>query len=128
MVEKRYWETDWHVENREKLKQQKRDWYYQNKSRAQETQTKSYRLRTYGLSHEEYLEMLEEQNHVCAICHNPEELLNPSGTPRPLCVDHCHTTGNIRGLLCNRCNILLSRAKDNVSILQNAIQYLKDSW
>ena len=129
MVEtRRYWETDWHVENREKLKQQKRDWYHQNKERAREQQLKSYRQRTYGVSHDEYMEMLEEQDYVCAICNKPEELLNPSGETRPLCIDHCHDTGKVRGLLCNRCNILLSRAQDSVEILANAINYLRRSW
>ena len=129
MVEQRkYWETDWHVENREKLKQQKRDWYYQNKEKAREQQLKSYRQRTYGVSQDEYMEMLEEQDYVCAICGKPECLVNPSGETRPLSIDHCHDTGKVRGLLCNRCNILLSRARDSVEILANAIEYLRRSW
>ena len=118
----------WYEENREKLLQQKRDWYYNNKDKAREQQLRAHRQKKYGISHDQYLDMLEEQDHVCAICKQPEFITNASGTVRPLCVDHCHTTGNVRGLLCNTCNILLSRARDSVDILENAIEYLRRSW
>jgi len=41
-----------------------------------------------------------------------------------LAVDHCHNTNKVRELLCSACNILLGKAKDNISILQSAINYL----
>ena len=43
-------------------------------------------------------------------------------------VDHDHQTGEVRGVLCQRCNHLLGNAKDNVQILQNAIKYLDRQW
>ena len=64
--------------------------------------------------------MLEKQNHVCAICGNKDN-------NKKLAVDHCHTTGVIRGLLCSACNTSLGKFKDSVELLQNAIQYLKDN-
>ena len=48
------------------------------------------------------------------------------GSGRRLAVDHNHTTGKVRGLLCSNCNTLLGKAKDNVNILQAAIDYLND--
>jgi|SRR6187551_2418154 len=69
----------------------------------------------YGITIEQYNEMLAKQNGVCAICKQPEVLLAPNGEPRNLCVDHDHscctsqrTCGKcIRGLLCQRCNVAL---------------------
>lgn len=42
-----------------------------------------------------------------------------------LSIDHCHTTGKVRGLLCRQCNIALGKFKEDVTILQSAIAYLK---
>jgi len=67
-----------------------------------------------------YLELLEQQNGVCKICKNPER----SNRYRRLCVDHCHTTNKIRGLLCSNCNRALGLFKDNYEVLQAAVEYL----
>lgn len=71
---------------------------------------------TYGLSEEDYLEMLGEQDNRCGICRK-------SHSPR-LFVDHCHTTGEVRGLLCQHCNSLLGFSKDNKETLSRAAKYL----
>lgn len=84
-------------------------------------------LRNYGISLEEYNQLLEKQHNVCAICHLPEKAKNNQGEIRQLAVDHCHTTGKVRGLLCHSCNVLLGKAYDNVVILANAIEYLKNT-
>lgn len=76
------------------------------------------RERQYGITHAEYLALLEAQGGVCAICGN-----GPSKT-RTLHVDHDHVTGTVRGLLCTRCNPMLGYAHDDVAVLQAAIAYL----
>lgn len=81
-------------------------------------------LKAYGLTPEAYDAILEAQNYVCKICNSPETSRN-KGNFRSLAVDHDHFTGRIRGLLCNRCNVLLGFAKDNPTILLKALQYLK---
>lgn len=43
-----------------------------------------------------------------------------------LCLDHCHNTGAVRGLICRTCNLLLGYSKDNRQILQAAINYLEN--
>lgn len=73
--------------------------------------------RNYGLTKEQYLAMLNEQNYCCKICDEPEKL----------CVDHCHTTGKVRGLLCNSCNRAIGSLKENIKSLTKAIEYLKSS-
>lgn len=71
----------------------------------------------YGLDKESYIKLKEMSDNKCNIC--KEEKI--------LCVDHCHETGKIRGLLCHDCNLLLGKAKDDITILQNSIEYLKSS-
>ena len=67
---------------------------------------------------DEYDAMLESQGGVCAICEKP----CPSG--RALAVDHCHDTGQIRGLLCMKCNRGLGLLGDSVEQHQKCIEYL----
>lgn len=82
--------------------------------------------KNYGLSEAQYNEILKEQNGVCEICSQPEKALNPkTKEPRRLAVDHCHETGEIRGLLCTNCNHILGSAKDSIDTLYSAIAYLK---
>lgn len=66
-----------------------------------------------------YLEMMETQNGLCAICKKPEPL------GRELAIDHCHTTGAIRGLLCTKCNLGLGMLGDDLESLERAYSYLK---
>lgn len=73
----------------------------------------------YGITLDFYDKLLEEQNYVCDICH----LTNNNGYK--LCVDHCHSTGKIRGLLCHTCNTALGKFRDNIDLLEAAIKYLK---
>lgn len=76
------------------------------------------REREYGITHDEYVALLEEQGGVCAICGDGGE------GSRSLSVDHDHVTGAVRGLLCNRCNPMLGYARDNIAVLRSAIMYL----
>lgn len=79
------------------------------------------------ISKDDYEEMLKEQNHVCKLCLNPETIINSpkSGKVNRLAIDHCHKTDKVRGLLCRSCNLMLGNAKDSITLLQAAINYLK---
>lgn len=72
----------------------------------------------HGITQAEYQDMHEKQEGLCAICRTPEKM------NRLLCVDHDHTTGKLRGLLCNRCNVSIGQFEDSSELLQNAINYL----
>jgi len=76
----------------------------------------------YGISLDKYNIIFNKQNGCCAICkkHNLD-------LEKGLCVDHDHTNGEVRGLLCSLCNWGLGMFKDDVSYLKEAIDYLKDS-
>lgn len=80
------------------------------------------RMRRYGISEEVYSILLEKQNNACAICS-----LTFKNIGRYIHIDHCHSTGKVRGILCHHCNILLGNAKDSVKTLSKAINYLKEN-
>lgn len=75
----------------------------------------------YGLSETAYNNLLKAQGGVCAICGQKETTKNR----KRLAVDHCHDTNTVRGLLCLKCNVMLGQARDDLRILENAINYLK---
>ena len=80
------------------------------------------RFSRYGITPSIYDEMLSAQEGKCAICGIvPKE----DALKRTLHVDHCHSTGMIRGLLCQNCNLMLGFSKDSAEILLRAIEYLK---
>jgi hypothetical protein len=75
---------------------------------------------TYGLTIETYEQMLASQKHQCAIC--GFDFTTQDKNPH---VDHDHVTGQVRGILCHPCNLMLGQAKDNITTLKNAISYLE---
>ncbi len=85
-----------------------------------------YFMRQYGISREKYDRMFEEQDHKCKICGEEGFRIN-SKTEKTLCIDHCHSTGVIRGLLCHNCNRALGLLQDKKHLLQSAIEYLERS-
>ena len=82
---------------------------------------KDYELKKrYGISLKEYYQRLSSQNGLCAICGS-----SVSETRRRFHVDHDHKTGEIRGILCHRCNVALGMVQDNIKILSLMIKYLE---
>lgn len=75
-------------------------------------------LATYGLTEAEYSALLERQQGCCAICRSP-------ANDKRLCVDHCHDTGVVRGLLCSPCNRAIGHLGDNAAGLRRALAYLE---
>jgi hypothetical protein len=83
----------------------------------------------YGISREDYISMEEAQNNKCAICLETETAPNiwKEGEYRRLALDHNHKTGEIRGLLCYRCNTTLGKIDDNIELLEKMVTYLKET-
>lgn len=79
----------------------------------------SHITRRYGITEEQYKRLLEIQNNACAICQKTSK--------RRFCVDHCHKTNRVRGLLCYLCNIMLGRLDDNPRVFEKVIRYLEDT-
>lgn len=71
----------------------------------------------YGLSEAAFEELLLEQDGLCAICREVPD--------KQLYVDHCHTTGAVRGLLCQACNAGIGQLRDDPALVRNALRYLE---
>ena len=90
--------------------------YYTTEGRASKYMMKQ----KFNMTIEQYDELLEKQNGVCAICGR----LNTDPQKGRFCIDHDHKTGKVRGLLCTKCNIALGDFDDNINSLAKAIKYL----
>lgn len=93
--------------NRERVKK------YQ--SRSSEEWKKRNVARRYGITIEYYNSLSEQQNGLCAICLTK---------PKKLFVDHCHQSGIVRALLCNKCNTAIGLLHEDIKIINSAIEYL----
>ena len=78
--------------------------------------------RLYGITPKIHRYILKTQGGVCAICKK-----DTTGTKKKLALDHNHKTGHVRGILCDKCNLLIGYADDDIKILKSAIKYLKES-
>lgn len=104
----------WHQKN----KDEKAIEVNRRKRNRTKDQEKDIRLKTrYGINLESYNNMYESQKGECKICGKHEEVLR---------IDHNHKTHVVRDLLCHSCNTLLGHAKEDISILNKAIEYLKE--
>ena len=90
--------------NREKILRQVLDYSYKRK---------------YGISLDHKNSMIQKQNGLCDICNKKMEGSND------FCVDHCHNTNEIRGILCRKCNLGIGHLDDSIDLLKSAIKYLK---
>src|ERR1039457_1922838 len=82
-----------------------------------------HRKYAYGVTPTQFQAMLLAQQNACAICHIPFSETHPIGP----CVDHCHKTQIVRGLLCRECNSGIGKLKDNPRLVLNALLYLTSS-
>jgi Autographiviridae endonuclease VII len=109
----------WERTHREHVNEYKRlvrnvDPKFREKNRARLANGR--RMAKYGLSPQDFARMLARQNGLCANCK-----IRPAET---LCVDHCHETGMVRGLLCRKCNTGLGCFNDSPALMLKAVAYL----
>lgn len=107
----------WRNNNLEKVRKWRRDWSKQNPDKVFAQKLRS----TYGISLETYQILLDIQNKVCAICGKEE----PNKKYKTLGVDHNHNTGQIRGLLCTKCNTAIGLLNEDLDLINKVIIYLK---
>lgn len=94
------------------------------RARNPERARRSYRLaaaKKFGLTAEQFDALVEIRGNTCWICNAPESRRGRYS----MCIDHDHTTGRVRGLLCFDCNEALGRFKDDPQLIAKAIEYLK---
>jgi hypothetical protein len=100
--------------------------YKANQRAANRTKYRDGHLkRKFGISHEEYVKKLLEQNGVCGLCNLPETEVDESGRIREYHVDHDHKTMKVRSLLCIGCNTGLGCLKDSPDLLRKAADYIE---
>lgn len=87
----------------------------------------------YGITEEQYDQMLIEQEYKCKICRQEPDKCQTKPNKcqtqpdKPLYVDHCHQTKVIRGLLCHKCNVALGHMNDDPEQLERAANYLRSA-
>lgn len=106
----------WRDKNKDKAQQLDREWKLKNSDKFKATKAASIVKRNYGITLAEKEIIRKFQNDCCAICKNELKIAN---------VDHCHATGETRGLLCWHCNNALGKFRDNVKMLREAADYLE---
>lgn len=85
----------------------------------------SYIKSKYNLSYIDYSLILAKQRNSCAICNRQENEIKARKGKRKFCVDHCHRTGKVRGILCGACNTAIGLLMENDLSMWNAIKYIK---
>ena len=113
------------IDRQNNNKEYKRNYYQKRREYYVALNVSNGRKRRYGLTEDTYQQMLQDQNSLCYICNEPETGYSRSKV-KQLSVDHCHKTGKVRKLLCDRCNRGLGHFQDNVLLMEKAVRYLKD--
>ena len=115
---------------RERNREKVRAWgrrQCRNRQKESPLDRKNGRLKgLFGITMDEYLDMLGRQGGVCAICSRAEKTIDKrNGRPKYLSVDHCHETGQIRMLLCWHCNTAIGKFNHDPALLRKAADYLE---
>lgn len=98
-----------------------------HKRRHLKDYTRAQNLMTrFRLSIDDYNKMFLKQKGVCQICKKAETSKDKNGKDKWLSVDHSHSTGDVRGLLCSKCNTGIGLLGDSKKILKSALKYLKE--
>lgn len=107
--------AEWRAKNLERSRQSVRDWRA-NSPEKMAAAGRKYRLKQYGLTPDDYDAMVAAQDGRCGIC---------AQVSATLVVDHDHTTGEVRELLCTRCNVGIGHLDDDLERLRAAVAYLE---
>lgn len=107
-------------QNPEKVAQAKARYAAENPDTILKTKRTHHISKTYGITYDTWLSIIEDQGYRCKIC---AVTLDPANWA----TDHCHTTGEVRGILCLHCNWGLGQFRDDPNRLISAIGYLTSS-
>ena len=123
MQDRKEYQKQWNLKNKDRIKQDKQEYYAENK----EAQRNRDLLSRYGISTSDYEEMLKEQNNSCACCGITVDTLltkYPKSFHGSLVVDHDHETGKVRELLCSKCNTLVGYLEKRKELIPKAYEYI----
>lgn len=118
----------WRELNKEDYNKKRKEWADKNREKRTRQARSSHLRVKFGISLDEYEEIFKKQNGLCAIC-NKKQKISKDILGRKnynLYIDHCHKSGKIRGLLCNKCNQGIGYLCEDIEIIKKAIIYLLD--
>lgn len=96
------------------------------KKKTSEWSRRHHLKKKYGISLDDYEEMFLRQRGLCAVCEKPQSKKRRGRViVKRLSVDHCHVTGIVRGLLCDKCNVGIGLLGDSSQALRKALNYLE---
>lgn len=110
----------WADKNKEKKAEYRRKHYYENRAKYLRIERERAYKKLYSITIEDYDRMFQEQEGKCAICKSDKSI--KGGKSEVFAVDHCHETGEIRGLLCIACNALLGRYEKYKESINNYLE------
>lgn len=108
-------------ERKERKRKSDLEDYYKHHEQRREQQIDSRLRNRYGISKDEYDAILLNQDGVCKICRE----FKPG--PKSMHVDHCHSSGKVRGILCSRCNLKVGLIENNRDWIIKADEYLREN-
>ncbi len=109
---------------KERLNKNQRKYVEKNRDK----QRAAHIYRTYGISWEEYLVLFARQNGECSICKvSLSTHIQPDNRHEIAHIDHCHETGKIRGLLCNKCNSAIGYFNESALLCKLGAEYLEEN-
>lgn len=110
---------EYRKKNSKLLAKKAKEYYENHKENYKEWQLRSI----YGISSLDVSEMLIKQNNRCAICNKELTKIHKNGVLARY-IDHNHTTGEVRGILCQQCNVALGMFNDDPELLRKAADYI----
>lgn len=122
MIKRAKHRNEFYQKNRKRLLATQKEYARSHRKEIRQYQRKYYRLRCYGIDQSTFDQMMQSQNNKCGICNVTFDFGVKWLSPH---VDHNHSTGKVRSLLCQKCNLGLGNFRETPELLIKAANYLK---
>ena len=119
------WRRAYVKRHSERINAMQREWRRKNPAKAQLRDLRHRLKQDYGITMDAFNAMMKAQKGRCAICRKLPPNGRKKGQWRRLCIDHCHNSLRVRGLLCQQCNVGIAMFQDNPALMLRAIDYIR---
>jgi len=115
----------YYLKNKDKYQKWHKEFAAKNRERITHRAWIRLLLKKYGLTEAQFYDLLDKQDGKCGICEiGISGIINRY---RLAHVDHCHSTGKVRGLLCRKCNVGIGMFGDGHEVASKAVEYLQNA-